>query len=185
MFPLAHFGILLFTADVIGRFEAKYSKKNLNNELSQIKWSNGQFDFIPMVIGCLYPDIIDKILSQQFFSSGRAIGHTLVFCMITSIVILLLRSMKASISFFLATMSHLVLDSSGYIPLLWPIYPTRFKKTDNALTNLEMIFDPWTITFELIGLGFLVYLGLRYRSLIVMWANDFNCRFVSIWPIRD
>ena len=170
VFPLAHLGIPLFFADIIGQKIAAFTKDNTTLDLAKKKWSGGQFDPLILMLGCLFPDFIDKTLGMILFSSGRAIGHTLMLAIISSMILLLFQSRKAGISFFLGDLSHLILDIPG-IPWLWPIYPGEFEPTENALTHLKWLFNPWTLLFEIIGLGLLYILSLQYRAEIHSWVE--------------
>ncbi|MFQ5981035.1 MAG: metal-dependent hydrolase [Candidatus Heimdallarchaeota archaeon] len=187
MFPLAHLGIPLFIADIAGHITSSSSMDRANSDLMSSKWSGKQFDLFPAVLGCLFPDIIDKLIGQMLFSSGRAIGHTLVFCAVSGIIFSLVRSKRAGSSFFLANFSHLILDAPG-VPWFWPISPTEFKETKNALKTLELLFKPLTLSFELLGLGLLVILGFRYRLEINIWINEEYSQMmtiIQILPSRD
>ncbi len=170
MFPLAHLGIPLFLADIIGQATAPSTKENIAQDLDKKKWSGRQFDPFLMVLGCLWPDFIDKTIGMILFSSGRAMGHTLILCIICSLIFFLFQSRKAGISFFLGNLSHLILDMPG-VPWFWPIYPSEFEPTKNALTNLNWLFNPWTLIFEIIGLGLLYILSLKHRTEISSWLK--------------
>lgn len=183
MFPLAHLGIVLFIADIVGHIIAASATDRVNSDPMSNKWSGKQFDFFPVVLGCLFPDIVDKLIGQMLFSSGRAIAHTLVFCAVCGIIVSFVQSRRAGSSFFLATISHLILDAPG-VPWFWPINPSEFKETKNALMNLGWVFNPMTLSFELLGLGLLVILGLRYRLEINIWINDGYSRMLTIFQIR-
>ena len=170
MFPLAHLGIPLFFADIVGQKIAVFAKDYTALDFDRKKWAGGQFDPVILMLGCLFPDFIDKTVGMILFSSGRAIGHTLILCIICSMIFLLFQSRKAGISFFLGNLSHLILDMPG-VPWFWPIYPSEFEPTKNALMNLNWVFNPWTLLFEIIGLGLLYILSFQYRSEIQSWLE--------------
>ncbi|MFW9914476.1 MAG: metal-dependent hydrolase [Candidatus Thorarchaeota archaeon] len=170
MFPLAHLGIPLFFADIIGQKIAASTKDYTAPDFDKKKWGGGQFDPLILMSGCLFPDFIDKTLGMILFSSGRAIGHTLMLCIITSMIFLLFHSRKAGASFFLGYLSHLILDLPG-VPWLWPIYPNDFEPTENALLHVNWLFNPWTLIFEIIGLGLLYILSLQHRTEIHSWLE--------------
>ncbi|MHA2499017.1 MAG: metal-dependent hydrolase [Candidatus Hodarchaeales archaeon] len=170
MFPLAHLGIPLFFVDIIGQKISTSTKDYTAPDFDKKKWGGGQFDPFILMSGCLFPDFIDKTFGMILFSSGRAIGHTLMLCIICSLIFLSFQSQKAGISFFLGGLSHLILDMPG-VPWFWPIYPNEFEATQNALMNLNWVFNPWTLLFEIIGLGLLYILSLQYRAEIQSWLE--------------
>jgi len=93
-----------------------------------------------LLIGSILPDLIDKPLGYLFrdiLSSGRTLGHTLLFLILISIVGFYLyfshrRTSIPTLSF--GTLTHLVLDRMWRIPstLFWPIYGFSFAKEDVA-----------------------------------------------------
>lgn len=184
MFPLAHLGIPLFIADIVGQKIATSTKDCMALDPDEKKWSGEQFDPLIMMLGCLLPDFIDKTIGQTLFSSGRAIGHTLMLCIICSMIFLLFQSRKASISFFLGSLSHLILDLPG-VPWFWPLYPSEFELTKNALMNLNWLFNPWTLIFEIVGLGLLYILSLRYRAEIHSWFERTQLKINQAFQIME
>ncbi|MFX0113023.1 MAG: metal-dependent hydrolase [Candidatus Hodarchaeota archaeon] len=184
MYPLAHIGIPLFIAEIIGCVMCTSTMNYPRNDFQNKNWSQGRFELMPMAFGCLLPDLLDKTLGQLLFASGRSLSHTLVFCTICSVIFFLFQSRKAGISFFLGAVSHLILDIPG-VPWFWPITPSEFAKTESALMNLEWLFNPITLTFELLGLGLLVFLGQRYRMEIFTWSEARHSLMVPIFQNRD
>jgi hypothetical protein len=184
MYPLAHLGIPLFIADIIGQMMSTSSMNYPINSFEKRSWSRGQFELMPMIFGCLFPDLVDKTLGQLLFASGRSLGHTIVFCTICSGFFFLFQSRKAGISFFLGTMTHLILDIPG-VPWFWPITPNKFPKTENALMHFEWLFNPVTLAFEALGLWLLLLLGYRYRMAIFAWLETRQPLIVPIFQNRD
>ena len=81
-----------------------------------------KFNRIALVIGALLPDIIDKTLMLFKLSSGRGISHTLLFVVVSFIIVHLLvkRNYFISFPFLIGTLSHLILDLPE-IPLFFPL----------------------------------------------------------------
>jgi hypothetical protein len=100
-----------------------------------------RLDLRILLIGALLPDIIDKPLGHIFFreylSSGRTIGHTLLFAILLALGGLIIR-FRTGKSWMLILSAgaffHLILDemwlSEWRATILWPLYGLEFPKSD-------------------------------------------------------
>ena len=96
-------------------------------------------DIRPLIIGSLLPDIIDKPIGLYFlrrtFSSGRIVGHTLLFSILTTLIgvfsYLRNRNTQPFVLSF-GTITHLILDEMWRSPktLFWPLGGYKFEKVD-------------------------------------------------------
>ncbi len=111
------------------------------------------------LIAIFLPDIVDKIFSQLTLHSGRAVGHTLFFLAVVSIMTFALtENKKLTRTIFLGDLFHLILDSGGYVPWLWPFLPLLFPKSEpwtiEKLVYIYLHSPPW---YEVVG--FLLTIG--------------------------
>jgi len=129
-------------------------------------------DYRIVLLGSMFPDIIDKPLGMLFFphllGAGRIYAHTLlVNAVLVLIGIFLLKKKRGFLVFSLASCFHLVLDQMWLTPktLLWPLYGWRFPPSDiphwwqnmfQALFSNPLVYLP-----EIMGLVILIIFGLR------------------------
>ena len=81
-----------------------------------------------LIIGAIFPDLVDKPLSIFFptFFSGRGIAHApLVLVSLWGILYFMVKRKDIAISLGIGMIFHLLLDLPGSIPWLWPFveYP--------------------------------------------------------------
>jgi len=134
-----------------------------------------------LVIGALLPDLIDKPLGMVIFAStittGRMIGHTLLFTLLLLLVGLYLYEKKRDlkiISLSTGSLFHLIEDQLWKSPqiLFWPLQGLSFPKDTIDYVGLEqvsMLFKKsFTLNFshsstpEILGLGVIVILSLHW-----------------------
>jgi inner membrane protein len=85
-----------------------------------------------LLIGSIFPDIIDKPVGLFFYGNGRTFAHTLIFALtITLIGIYINKTYKKNWVLALAagSFSHLILDEMwlSMHTLLWPLYGWTFR----------------------------------------------------------
>lgn len=87
--------------------------------------------FLPVAVGSILPDLIDKPLGHIIFAEtigyGRIIGHSLIFFIIILVTGFLLWKYRGYVLFFglgIGVFLHQVLDSMWQIPKTWyfPLY---------------------------------------------------------------
>jgi membrane-bound metal-dependent hydrolase YbcI (DUF457 family) len=134
----------------------------------------GSLDIRLLLLGSLLPDIIDKPVGIYFFrdtvSSGRIIGHTLLFLFLITLAGLYLYRSKNStglLAFSFGTFTHLILDQMWLAPktLLWPVFGFAFHRTDltDWLPNilLALLRDPVVYIPELVGAAILAWFSIK------------------------
>jgi inner membrane protein len=146
------------------------NRKNLHEESFWLTSLSRYVDIRILLIGSLFPDIIDKPVGQYFFrdtfSNGRIFSHSLLFLLVL-----------ASAGFFLfkryrqvwlltlaaGTLSHLILDGMWTVPhtLFWPVMGFTFEKYEltNWLANVfQALFHQASAAIpELIGLFIILW----------------------------
>ena len=100
-----------------------------------------RLDLRILLVGSLLPDIIDKplghILFREDLSSGRTIGHTLIFAVLITLGGIFLRYRTGKtwlLALSLGTFVHLILDEMWLhhwrSTILWPLYGFEFPKAE-------------------------------------------------------
>jgi inner membrane protein len=121
--------------------------------------------YLVLFLGSLLPDIIDKPLGVvflgSFFSSGRTLGHTLVFVALLAGfgALLFLRRGKAwGLVLAGAVAVHLILDEMWTEPrvILWPLYGWTFSSGHGHGNNwiqgwIEDLLEPHYYVPEMVG----------------------------------
>ena len=111
--------------------------------------------FIPLLIGSILPDLIDKpLVLFGIIHYGRYIGHTITSgAVIALISFAITRKKIVSISLFLGYLLHLVEDMPFFIPWFYPFINYDF------LTYYEFTgsITPMNIAFEIIGVTLIIY----------------------------
>ncbi|MFX1311970.1 MAG: metal-dependent hydrolase [Promethearchaeota archaeon] len=134
-------------------------------ELPHIK-KNFQFNRFALIIGSLIPDIIDKTLMFLSISSGRGYSHTLLFSVVSSLFVYLItkRSKAISISYFIGTLLHLMLDLPD-VPLLFPFisYDLIYKENPFGYWLNKLLHDPSTYITEIAGLIILIFIFVSHK----------------------
>ena len=134
-------------------------------ELPPIK-KKFQFNRFGLIIGSLIPDLIDKALMFLSISSGRSYSHTLLFSVVSSLFVFLItkRSKTISISYFIGTLLHLLLDLPD-VPLLFPFIPYDFtyKEDPFGYWLYKLLHDPLTYITEIAGLIILIFVFINHK----------------------
>jgi len=188
MLLLAHTGITLGVFNISQRIFStisSYRKKdkrltflvkssdlspvNPDSPVNSKKW---HIDYRFVLLGSMFPDIIDKPLGMLIFANlianGRVYTHTLLVNLIFILIgIYLLKKKRFNFFIFsVSSCSHLILDEMwlDLQTLLWPLYGWGFPKEDISHW-WENIFqglftNPWVYVPEIIGAMILARLGL-------------------------
>ena len=133
------------------------------------KW---QVDYRFILLGSMFPDIVDKPLGMLIFAgsiaNGRVYTHTLIVN-ITLVLIGIYLIKRKKPNFFLFSISscfHLVLDEMWLTPktLFWPFFGWGFPR-ENLSCWWENIFqalftNPWVYVPEIIGALIITVFGL-------------------------
>ena len=124
-----------------------------------------------LMLGSLFPDIIDKPLAYWGFGGGRSITHTLLVFMVilvTGYYLYLNHKKTWLLAIAIGVFSHLVLDAMWASPptLFWPLYGWDFPRSANepGLNQIRLwwktlISDTAVDVTEAIGLIVLLGIG--------------------------
>ena len=145
------------------------SSTNSDPPVDSRKW---QVDYRFILLGSMFPDIVDKPLGMLIFAgsiaNGRVYTHTLIVN-ITLVLIGIYLIKRKKPNFFLFSISscfHLVLDEMWLTPktLFWPFLGWGFPR-ENLSCWWENIFqalftNPWVYVPEIIGALIITVFGL-------------------------
>ncbi len=136
-------------------------------------------DYRVLLLGSMLPDIIDKPLAFLLGIEGRNVAHSLVFGVtLTTFLVLPLvipqiypkriaRRMTNPLPVLTVGLwTHLLLDRIWQQPsvVLWPFLGPGFQRATFDLLQLIIdILDPYVLGGEIVGLGILTLLALKYR----------------------
>lgn len=85
---------------------------------------------LPLVfLGAILPDLIDKPLDALGIGGGRYIAHTLLFVFVVAGLLTLWKK-KYGLSILVGMISHLLLDSEGFVPWFYPFKSYNFPKVN-------------------------------------------------------
>ena len=145
------------------------SSTNSDPPAKSKKW---HIDYRFVLLGSMFPDIVDKPLGMLIFAgsiaNGRVYTHTLLINLILVLIgiYLLKRRGPNFLIFSGCSCFHLILDEMWLTPktLFWPVFGWGFPK-ENLSRWLENIFqalftNPWVYVPEAIGAGIIITFGL-------------------------
>lgn len=128
-----------------------------------------RIDYKLILLGSIFPDIVDKPIGTAFLNNGRIFGHTLLF-----IIILVLISLKYKRLIFLSFASalHIAEDETWVEPetLFWPLlgdFPA--KEHLSFYEYMNIIISEYTpslshvFIFEVVGA--IIILAFVFRKL--------------------
>lgn len=111
-----------------------------------------------LAIGAILPDLIDKpigeVIFASTFSSGRIIGHTLLFSFLLFMIGLYMYERKRDIrglSLTAGSFLHLFEDQMGSDPqtYLWPLFGWSFPRDSRDYIGLEHLMQMLVESFHL------------------------------------
>ncbi|MFB3786486.1 MAG: metal-dependent hydrolase [bacterium] len=128
----------------------------------------GKADWIPVLIGGLLPDLIDKPLNDilQWTPHGRYAMHSLTAVVALTLAIHFFTHWQTAYSYMIGHLSHLLGDSD-FNPWFWPFVHYRYPPGIDILEILSApgtIFFPGWILLETIILGLVIFLYTRYAE---------------------
>lgn len=166
MFIFGHVGITLAATALVGgtivQYRAAAQRKSVSRvtgvdkfrpskqstwlERSGLERVAAVIDMRLLIIGSLFPDIIDKPLSFMGFGNGRSITHTLIIFLaifFTSMFVYLNYRKAFLIPIAIGTFTHLVLDSMWQAPqtLFWPLLGWAFPEPSEHIGLAQ--FSEW------------------------------------------
>ena len=114
-----------------------------------------------MLIGSIFPDIIDKPLFLLGLGNGRFFFHSILFILISFVILFLITKRNLKFSFpFLAGMSiHLILDFPK-VPLFFPFILYDIVSLEEPLGYWfnQLFTNPIVIITESIGIASLIFI---------------------------
>ncbi|HIH93659.1 TPA: metal-dependent hydrolase [Methanosarcina acetivorans] len=111
-----------------------------------------------LAIGAILPDLIEKpigeIIFASTFSSGRIIGHTLLFSLLLFMIGLYIYQRNRDIrglSLTAGSFLHLFEDQMWFDPqtFLWPLFGWSFPRESRDYIGLEHLLDMFEASFHL------------------------------------
>ena len=86
-------------------------------------------DLAPVVAGGLFPDVLDKTMCQvlHITPSGRMWGHTILSLVLSTFTVGIARGRRTAIGWAVGYIGHLVADTGGQVPWLYPFASYVFK----------------------------------------------------------
>ncbi|MHA1116312.1 MAG: metal-dependent hydrolase [Candidatus Heimdallarchaeaceae archaeon] len=161
MFLVAHIGYTLLTAEILAHlyYWLFLKKKNLEPTDS---WGIVHFAFLPLIIGALGPDIIDKLISEPITGYGRYIGHSIPFAILIFILFIAIFWKKPTVysALILGWIMHIILDTAGFIPWFFPFVEYNFQS--KTQTYIEFLFQPYVYNNEIGGFLCILFLAVLY-----------------------
>jgi len=125
-------------------------------------------DWLPVLIGGLLPDLIDKPLNDIFHWTphGRYAMHSLTAVVVLTLVVQYFFQWAAAYSYMIGHLSHLLGDAD-FNPWFWPFVSYRFPQGIDVLDIFSApgtIFFPGWIFLETVILGLVIFLYSRYAE---------------------
>ena len=142
-------------------------------ELPLIKKKFG-FNRLALIFGSLFPDIIDKSMLFLNLGSGRGISHTILFMIISFIILHIATKRNSSISlpFLIGIVTHLLLDLPE-VPLFFPFIPYDFLMLEDPFSFwlYKLFNDPFIYLTEISGILIVLYIliGNKLYSVKEIW----------------
>jgi hypothetical protein len=114
------------------------------------------------VLGALTPDLLDKPLAWiiKVTPSGRYFGHSLLCCLLLSLMLVRFSSRRAGLGFGLGYLTHLAGDIEGHVPLLMPFVAYDHPRDDHF--DLRLLRR--LLLREAMGLALIIFFASRSRK---------------------
>ncbi len=183
MYLLGHIGVTIFFLFLLQKIvDSDYSKF-----------------YLPIGLGSMLPDLIDKPIGSIIFGTGRWVGHSIIF--LTAMFILFSSILKEQrfrdilISdivkvFFVGSIAHLLEDGRG-LPLSVVFWPFNGEiPTGSRGDFLHGFEDMFTIFFEILGLILLTIIGISEKwehkqwklliALIISYLSTFGIAYLIL-----
>lgn len=119
-----------------------------------------------LLIGSLFPDIIDKPIFLLGLGNGRFLSHSVFFILINFVILFLItkRNLKVSFSFLVGMSIHLILDLPK-IPLFYPFILYDYIILEEPLLYWfsQLFTNPIVIITESIGIASLIFIIIHNK----------------------
>ncbi len=167
MFPIFHVAIPLIL------FELPLVKKRF------------EFNRFALIIGSLFPDIIDKFLLFLNLGSGRGISHTILFILISFVILHFITKGRKSISipFLVGMVVHLILDLPE-VPLFYPFFMYEFIIIDDpfGLWLHTLLNNPVVYLTEITGILIFIFVLINNKLYNIKEITNYLKRNVNLEP---
>lgn len=138
-------------------------------EIPKLK-KNYRLNRSALIIGSIFPDIIDKTILFLGLGSGRYYFHSLLFVFLSFSVLFLITkginkgNKEVSFAFLIGMLFHLLLDMPG-IPLFYPFVQYDIVIVDDPFPHWlnTLLTDPIVQATEIIGAAFLIFIIFNNR----------------------
>ncbi|MHA1486176.1 MAG: metal-dependent hydrolase [Promethearchaeota archaeon] len=144
-----------------------------------------KFNRLALIIGSVFPDIIDKSMLFLNLGSGRGISHTILFVLLSFIVLHIATKRKSyiSLAFLIGMVTHLALDLPE-VPLFFPFIEYDFLMIEDPLFYwfYKLFNDPLVYLTEIGGILILllILVGNKLFSVKEIWDYlNRNADFVN------
>lgn len=130
----------------------------------------------------MLPDLIDKTIGSMIFGIGRWIGHSLLFLTLMAVIVSSILKYQKNTAWvdrypsqrwvlliYIGSLAHLLLDLPGinHVVVFWPFFgPFPDGSREGFLLGYR---SARTMLTEVIGLGFLVYIGINEKWEKIKW----------------
>lgn len=127
-----------------------------------------QADWIPVLIGGIMPDLIDKPLNDIFLITpyGRYAMHSFLGLAVATLIAYFLTNWKTACSYTIGHFSHLIADMD-FNPWFWPFIDYKFPPGIDVLDlyrNPSIILFPKWILMESVILALAIFLYTRFAQ---------------------
>ena len=167
MFPIFHVAVPLII------FELPLIKKKF------------EFNRFALIIGSLLPDIIDKFLLFLNLGSGRGISHTILFVLISSIILHFITKGRKSMSipFFVGMVIHLILDLPE-VPLFYPFIMYEFIMIEDpfGLWLYTLFNNPVVYLTEITGILIIIFILINNKLYSRKEITNYLKRNINLEP---
>jgi hypothetical protein len=143
-------------------------------EIPKIK-NTFSFNRFTLILGALFPDLIDKTLLFLGIASGRGISHSLIFnFLLFLMVILLFRKKYIYLPFGIGITLHLLLDIPD-LPLFYPFILYKFEILEEPFSfYIHRLFTyPPVIISESLSIIILSYIIIKNKLIHLTQINKY------------
>lgn len=93
-----------------------------------------ELEAAPLYAGSLFPDVMDKGLHRmRLMVNGRTMAHTLFSLVVTTTIIAIFLGKKPARSWAIGYLGHLICDSGGDVPWLYPFTTHTFRCSESNI----------------------------------------------------
>ena len=167
MFPIFHVAVPLIL------FELPLVKKRF------------EFNRFTLIVGSLFPDIVDKSLLFLNLGSGRGISHTILFITISFLFLHFITKGRKSISipFFVGMIIHLILDLPE-VPLFYPFVMYDFIMIDDpiGLWLYTLFNNPVVYLTEITGVLIFIFIVINNKLYSIKEITNYLKSNINLEP---